>query len=234
MSPKSLQELGLKDEGQVVAGDALDNLPTFGSFTPPPQPGSYRFKLPADLSACYEVYDTPAKVPPQRVRIIFDQDHPLEIVQSIGNKHNGEAFQTRLSNEERPRGKDKAVIASDWDYLLRALGITTKPTAVLNGQKVPHNRGYIEATKPHGGKQFGGEIRYSWKCDERRNIRVETRDPATNARTGVQEVETQKGCGNAYYNDDVPNNPDGTKPLEITCQCGALLRAFANLDNIRA
>ena len=234
MSPKSLQELGLKDEGTIVTGDALADLPTFGTFTPPPQPGPFRFELPKDLTSCYEVYDTPSKVPPQRVRIIFDADHPLTIVQSMGGKYNGEPFQTRLSNEERPRGKDKAIVASDWDYLLRAFGVQTKPTRLVNGTKVPDNKGYIEATKPHARKQFGGDIRYSWKCGQDRNIRVATVDPATGARTGVQEVENQKGCGNSYYGDDVPKNPDGTTPLEITCQCGALLRAFANLDNIRA
>lgn len=234
MSPKSLQELGLKDEGTVVTGDTLADLPVFGTFTPPPQPGPFRFKLPTDLTTCYEVYDTPTKTPPQRVRLIFDQDHPLEILQSVGGKYNGQPFQTRLSNEERSRGKDKAIVASDWDYLLRALGIQTKPTRLVNGQKVPDNRGYIEATRPLAGREFGGDIRYSWKCDEKRNIRVATVDPQTNQRTGIQEVDSQRGCGNAFYGEDVPNNPDGTKPLEITCQCGALLRAFANLDNLRA
>jgi len=233
MSPKSLQELDLKDEGTVVAGDSLADLPTFGNFTPPPQPGPFRFKRPAALNTCYELYDTPAKVPPQRVRIIFDQDHPLEITQSAGGKYNGTPFLTRMSNEERSRGKDKAISASDWDYLLRALGETAKPTRLVAGAKVPDNRGYIETTKKHAGKEFGADIRYSWKCDDRRNIRVALTD-ATGARTGVQEVETQKGCGNAYYGDDVPKQPDGTTPLEITCQCGALLRAFANLDNLRA
>lgn len=233
MSPKSLQELGLKDEGQVVAGDALDTLPTFGGFTPPPQPGAYRFQLPKDIGSIYEVYDTPNKVPPQRVRIVFDADHPLEIVQGPGGRGVGEAFQTRLSNEERSRGKDKSIVASDWDYLLRALGITTKPTIMINGQKAVHNKGYITAMQGMQGKQFGADIRYSWRCGADRNIRVAETD-ATGARTGVKEVENQKGCGNGYYNEDVPNNPDGTKPLEITCTCGALLRAFANLDNIRA
>ena len=46
MSPKSLQDLGLKDEGTVVTGDTLADLPVFGTFTPPPQPGPFRFKLP--------------------------------------------------------------------------------------------------------------------------------------------------------------------------------------------
>lgn len=234
MSPKSLQELELKDEGTVVPGDALADLPTFGNFTPPPQPGAFRFKLPANLNSCYEAYDTPTKVPPQRVRILFDGDHPLEITQSQGAKYNGTPFQTRLSNEERKRGKDAAIVASDWDYLLRALGETTKPTRLVAGVKVPDNKGYIEATKKHAGKEFGGDIRYSWKCASDRNIRVEQKDPASGARTGVQEVENQKGCGNSFYGDDVPRQPDGTTPLEITCQCGALLRAFANLDNLRA
>jgi hypothetical protein len=110
----------------------------------------------------------------------------------------------------------------------------SKPTRLINGAKVPDNKGYIETTKKYAGKEFGGDIRYSWKCDDKRNIRVPTVDPQTGQRTGVQEVETQKGCGNAFYAEDVPKQPDGTTPLEITCQCGALLRAFANLDNLRA
>jgi hypothetical protein len=230
---KSLQDLNLKDEGTVVPGDALADLPTFGNFVPPPQPGPFRFKLPANLTSCYDVYDTPSKVPPQRVRILFDSDHPLEITQSTGGKYNGTPFQTRMSNEERSRGKDKSIVASDWDYLLRALGELAKPTRLVAGVKVPDNKGYIEITRKHAGKEFGGDIRYSWRCDDKRHIRVETKDAVSGARMGVQEVETQNGCGNAFYGDDVPRLPDGTTPLEITCQCGALLRAFANLDNLR-
>jgi len=232
MSPKSLSELGLKEDGQVVVGDALSDLPTFGTFVPPPQPGAFRFRLPAHLTGIWEVYDTPTKTPPQRIRAIFDQDHPLEIIQSLGGKYNGTPFQTRLSNEERPRGRDKAIIASDLDYLLRALKELTKPTILVNGQKLVHNRGYIEVLQKHGGKEFGGDIRYSWKCSKDRNIRVEVKDPS-GARMEVKELENQKGCDNSYYQDDVPKNPDGTTPTEITCQCGALLRCFANLDNMR-
>jgi hypothetical protein len=51
----------------------------------------------------------------------------------------------------------------------------------------------------------------------------------------VQVVEGKKGCGEAYYQEDVPKNADGQVPYEIQCgQCGALLRAFANLDNLRS
>ena len=51
----------------------------------------------------------------------------------------------------------------------------------------------------------------------------------------VQVVEGKKGCGEAYYQEDVPKSADGQVPYEINCgNCGALLRAFANLDNLRS
>ena len=219
---KSLQDLGLKDDTAFpTAGQDLAGLPEFGQFREPPQPGAYRFALPTDLSTLYEPYDTPTKVPPQRVRVIFDRDHPLTIVQSPQGRANGEPFETRLSNEERPRGKDKAIVASDWDYLIRALGVKQKPAG---------NKAYIQALLPHAGKQFGADIRYSWKCDPKRNIRV--KDQQGN----VVEVQGRPGCGNPYYQEDLPNGgkqPDGLVPTQIQCQCGALLRCFANLDNIR-
>jgi len=111
------------------------------------------------------------------------------------------------------------------DYLLRALTEKTSPKT---------NKEYAEALQRHGGKEFGADLRYSWQCSEKRNIRVAVLDPTTKQRTGVQEVEGKPGCGNSFYNEDVPNNPDGTKPHEVTCPCGALLRAFANLENFRA
>lgn len=219
---KSLQDLGLKDEALPTAGQALADLPEFGTFREPPQPGSYRFELPQDLSAIYDVFDS-AKLGAQRIRAVFDKDHPLMIVQSPGGAANSEPFETRLSNEERNRGKKgSGVVASDLDYLLKALGVMTKPTS---------NRGYVEALKVQGKKQFGAEIRFSWRCDEKRNIRVK------DAAGAIQEVEGKPGCGEAYYQEDLQNNgkgADGRVPTQIQCRCGAVLRAFANLDNIRA
>jgi hypothetical protein len=81
----------------------------------------------------------------------------------------------------------------------------------------------------HAGKEFGGDLRYSWRCDKTRDIR------ARDANGQVQTIEGKPGCGEAYYQEDVPKNPDGSTPYEVTCNnCGALLRAFANLDNIRS
>ena len=217
---KSLQELGLKDEALPTAGQDLSDLPEFGAFRIPPQPGPFRFKLPGDMSAIYDVFDTPQLTPPQRIRAVFDRDHPLLIVQSLNNRYNGEPFETRLSNQERPRGKDKSVVASDMDYLLRALKVDKKPGS---------NKAYVEALKAQGGKEFSADIRYSWKCSQDRNIRV--KDQAGN----VVEVENQKGCGESYYQEDVPQREaNGDVPTTITCQCGNVIRAFANLDNFRA
>lgn len=219
---KSLQDLGLKEEQLPTAGQALADLPEFGTFREPPQPGSYRFQLPDDMSAIWDVYDTPSKTPPQRVRGIFDKDHPLLIVQSAGGRDNGNPFETRISNEERSRGKDKSIVASDMDYLLRALKVKEKPAS---------NRAYIAVMMQQAKKQFGADIRYSWKCSVDRNIRV--RDEAG----AIQEVEGRKGCGTSYYQEDLEKggkDATGNVPTQIACQCGAVLRAFANLDNIRS
>jgi hypothetical protein len=219
---KSIQELAgqLKDEVLPTAGQELDDLPTFGGFAPPPPAGAYRFKLPADLSAVWDLIDVPDKQPPQRVRLNLDRDHPLLITQSPQGKSNNEPFETRLTNTERGRGKDKAVTASDMDYLLRALGEKAKPK---------NNREYMQMVQKHAGQEFGADLRYSWRCSKDRDIRV--RDNAGQ----VQVVEDKKGCGEAFYQEDVPKGVDGAVPYEITCGgCGALLRAFANLDNLRS
>lgn len=219
---KSIAELAgeLKDEVLPTSGQELDDLPIFGTFTPPPPPGAYRFQLPTDLSSIWDLIDVPDKTPPQRVRATFDRDHPLLILQSPGGKSNNEPFETRLTNNERGRGKDKAVTASDFDYVLRAVGEKTKPK---------NNTEYIRTLQRHAGKQFGADLRYSWRCSKDRDIR------ARDAAGQVQVVEGKKGCGESYYQEDVPKNAAGEVPYEITCgSCGALLRAFANLDNIRS
>jgi hypothetical protein len=219
---KSLQDLGLRDEALPTAGQALADLPEFGSFREPPQPGAYRFKLPTDMSSIWDVYDTPNKQGGQRIRAVFDKDHPLFILQSPGGRANNEPFETRISNEERPRGKDKSIIASDMDYVLRALKVATKPA---------NNRGYIDALKTQGGKEFGADIRYSWRCSTDRDIRVRDKD------NNIVPVDGRKGCGTAYYQEDLPSggkDAAGNVPTQIQCQCGAVLRCFANLDNIRS
>lgn len=222
---KSLSELELKDE-PLPAG-SLEDMPEFGGFSAPPQPGPYRFRLPSDLTKVWDVFDVTSKG--QRVKMVFDRDNPLLIIQSFDGKSNGDTFQTRLSNMERKRGKDGPEL-SDLDYLLKAL----EPTRT---DRPKSNKAYIESLKGHGGKEFAGDISYNYSCNEQKKIR---------AYVGEQLQELDKmGCGWRYYTGTGTPNPakktgyvgkqaDGTYPTEVTCQCGAVLRAFANLDNIRA
>jgi len=220
---KTLAELTseLQDEQLPTAGEELGDLPSFGGgFRDPLPVGSYRGKLPVDLQGCWDTFPTPEKRPPQRVKLILDNEHPIVITQSPQGKHNGEAYTTRLTNNERKRGKGGSVVASDFDYLLRAFKETAKPKT---------NSDYIKAVQKHAGKEFGFDIRYSWRCSKDRDIRV--RD----GNGQLQTVEGKKGCGAAYYLENVEKNADGSYPVEVNCdECGALLRAFDNLDNIRA
>lgn len=223
--PKSLNDLNLKDEALPTAGQPLDDLPTFGGTAPPPAPGAYRFRLPTDLT---QVWDTlsfaaangqPAK---ERIQMVLDQNHPLQIVQSPGGKENGNPFQTRLNNNERARGRQGSLgMHSDLDYLIAAFEPKrTKPKS---------NREYIEVVRAFGGREFGSDVRWSWGCSKERNIRVKDKEG------NIVEVENKKGCGERYYQEDVEKQPSGEYPLTIQCtKCGAALRAFGNLDNIRA
>ena len=212
---KSLSELDLKDE--KLPDLSLDDLPEFGGFADPPQPGSYRFKLP-DMQKVWDVYDSPKG---QRVRAVFDRDYPLTITASRDGSSNGEPFQTRLSNQERPRGKDKTLEISDLDYLLAAMGEKTKPKT---------NKEYITKVTSFSGREFGGDVAFSFSCNDQKNIRVQDNEGK------LQEVQNQMGCGKKYYMKDIQNmkGEDGKFPTLITCACGAALRTFANLDNIRA
>lgn len=221
---KSLNDLGLKEEA-LPEGDLTD-LPEFGSFTPPPQPGTYRFQLPRDLSGIWDVMDVTINgVTVQRIKAVFDKDHPLMIVSSANGKHVGEPFETRLSNVERKRGKKDGdgPLVSDLDYLLAALGEKDRPKT---------NRAYAQKLQTFGGKEFAGDVEYSWICNDKKNIRVK-RDP-NDPNSPTDEVEGQLGCGTKYYAKDVPKAADGTTPLNIICSCGNVVRAFANLQRLRA
>jgi hypothetical protein len=220
---KSLQELGLKDE-PLPATSALDDLPEFGGFRTPPQPGPFRFKLPADLSHAWDLITTEKG---QRVSLILDEHAPLQIIQSLGSRYNGEPFHTRLTNNERNRGSN--VVASDLHYLLKAFGEKAAPAT---------NTLWIKAVSAQAGKEFGADISYNYSCNPNRNKRV--------ADGSGQVIETnEKGCGWRYYSGEgqmnankkigyVGKQGNGEYPTEVQCQCGAVLRAFGNLDNLRA
>jgi hypothetical protein len=226
MSGKGLQDLGLKDE--KLPEQTYDDLPEYGSYTPPPQPGKYRFRTAADLSKTFETFDVDNNgTPRQELRVIFDKDAPLTIIAAVGallQQYVGAEFQTRLSTVRRKRGE---VEASDLDFYFKAMGYKSRPAGLKEtAQRVMETR----------NKEFTSEITYNWSCDNKKNIWV------ANAEGKRVEVENQKGCGKRYYQDDktkkdeqkIHRQEDGTYPLEISCTCGAVVRAFANLDNMTA
>ncbi len=229
----NINTLGLKNE---KVGENIDyaNIPEQmgGQFPDPPQPGAYRFKIPTKVDDIWEPFDkTTGKNPGQRIAAVFDESHPLTIVQSPKGEKNGEPFQCRINNAERKRGKKDDPTApevSDMDYLLRdAFGVTAKP---------PTNVAYAQEFMKHGGQEFSADIEWSWFCNDNKDIRVD------NGQGGTQTVEGTKGCGTRYYQKDIekvpanPEDPNSAKvfPLRITCgQCNAQLRAFPNLTRFR-
>lgn len=222
MAGKSLNELNLKDEALPDLDYA--SVPEFGGWAPPPQPGAYRFALPKDLSKVWEAYEKDGK---QFVRAVFDKDAPLVITQAKDQKYVGDPFETRISNQTRPRGREKVEV-SDMDLVLKAVGQTSRPKG---------NKGYIEVMKAQVGKEFGADITYSWNCAEDRVQRV-LDDQGKN----IENPNGKKGCGKKFYQDDrtakpeqkITRQPNGEYPYEIQCPCGGIVRAFANLDNIRS
>lgn len=212
---KSLQELGLKDE--ALPEQDLNDLPEFGGFQPPPPPGTYRFRVPNPVGNAFDLADTDKG---QRITVIFGADNPLVITQATRPALINTPFQTRLSGKERKRGKDGPEV-SDLDYLDKAMGQTTRSKS---------NREVAQRVLGYGSKEFAADLTYSWACSEKRDIYVKDAAGAT------VKVEGTKGCGAKYYQDrDVKKDETtGEYPYEITCSCGALVRAFANLDRIRA
>lgn len=226
-----LAELSLTNE-QV--GEAIDygTMPDqMGGFTEPPQPGNYRFRLPAKLDAIWEKFDHPNGKPPGvRIRARFDSANPLTIIQSPQGAYDNDPFETSITNAERRRGKRDDTTApyiSDMDYINRDVwGLTTKPAG--------GNAGYAQEFMKHAGTEFGATVTWNWFCNPKKNIYTD------NGQGGMTEID-QKGCSTSYYMKDVekvpsnPQDPNSPKvyPLRITCQCGANVRAFANLEQFK-
>lgn len=228
-----LSDLGLSPE---AVGETLDygSMPDqLGSYTPLIQPATYRFRLPKDLSGVWDKFEhTNTNKPGTRIRAVFDDNNPLIIVQSPGGEHDGEPFTTRISNAERKRGKKddtNAPYISDMDYINR--DVWDLPGKPGNGSNIA----YLQEFSKHGGTEFSAEVTWNWFCNPNKDIY------ADNGQGALQQVTGQKGCGTSYYQRDVEkvraNPEDPNSPLvfpeRITCQCGANVRAFANLGNFK-
>lgn len=233
----------LNDLGTTPLDDQVDmaNLPDQSrQFPDPPQPGSYRFRMPRLTPANFEPVQTD-KGP--KVKVKFDDNAPLLIVQSPGGVTNNEPFTTQLSNVTRERGKKgSGTFASDWDYLNQALGHTTRPAT---------NKAFAEQliadSQKEGGAEFGADVEFNWHCNNSRDAYFPKLDPATqqpttelekipavDPTTGQPTGKFHQGCGTRYYQKDV-DKVDGKYPVRIICKkCTAQVRAFANLTRFRA
>lgn len=211
----SINELAhLKFSSDAIDVD-LDNLPSQGGLIiPPPQPGIYRFKIPAGLARGMETIQTDVG---QRFVVILRDDLALQ------NVTLNQPYPTRISNQERAVGKDGQK-ASDMAFLLHALGITVdKPT----------NKGYAEAMLKAQGLEFLAFNDLTARCNPKTDV----------YKQGDGKIEGLKGCGAAYATRSYTKR-DGTTVSEIpkegtqfatefTCSCGALIRCFGQLSKFR-
>lgn len=247
--------MNLSDLGTTALNDSVDmeHLPEqMGSFAPPPPPGPYIWELSPLSGANFDKVDSEAHG--ARVKVKFDANAPLVIRQSPGGLHDGEPFQTTITNVPRARGKaEDAPKVSDWDYLNAALGHKTRPAS---------NRAFADQLLADAQRraQFGADIEWSWNCSAERDAYFDDgqggSQPAPDPNSAGQNL---KGCGCRYYQgttDKAATPPDSaTKgkagtvgkrnvagegepprleyPLRIECGCGAIVRGFANLTRFR-
>lgn len=248
----TLQEVLSQVAGEAVEAPVnFDDLPEqFGARVDPLQPGSYRFKLPTDLTQIWkplldldinyrDAAGNEQTRKGKRVMAVFEGNSPLLIVQSPDGTRNGEAFRWSTSNVERWRDRDHTQKACDLDYLLRALGVTTHPG-------FGNNQGYMEALMQHGaGKEFGAEATISWYCNPKRPIYAEF-DDGQGGRT-VQEVPHVMGNGQRYTTREVQRDANGNYPVSIPVSIQAtdpatgqpvvytaIVRGFNDLTSLRA
>ena len=204
-----INDLDLGDDKLQVD---YDNVPEqIEGFGPPPPPGTYRFRLPSDLSVVWDTFD--ATNLGKRLAAVFQGENSLTITQSPTGDYDGASFRTRITNAERKRNKEGAM-ASDMLYLLRALGDEARPAG---------NKGYADALTKHAGQEFRADVEWSAWCNDQKPKRSLNEDGST------ATIDAEVGCGKRYYQRDIPRN-EGAYADRFFCEdCDNLLYAFPNL-----
>lgn len=222
----------LKTEGQEPAID-YDNLPEErGQYVPPPQPGDYRFKLPADLTKNWDLGEYEKDGQKYQVAtMVFNDDAPLTIVQAAQKANEqfvGQSPWVRISTRRRKRGKDGPEV-SDTTYLARALDPKARPQSIKD---------FIEFFRKQGGREFVAAGEYTGFCNPKKPAKVQLEDPQTHEVTLEIKQDAQgnpvNGCGNNYYQSDWPKGADGLFASTMTCGCGALIYPFFQLARFRS
>lgn len=251
MPAKSLQEVLAALKKEDIPQDIPEEIPEErGEFREPPQPGSYRFRMPVALENCFDLVEVTQKdgegkpvlgpdgkaLTYQRVNLILDGPNALVITQSPGGKRTGEPFTTRISNIERPRfaGKGATVKVSDMTYLLRAVAPDARPRT---------NQEFIDlCTQLLSNREFGADVEWSGFCNDKKDayFQFEAEDGGGGVvyETAKAEgtSENVKGCGTRVYQSKWPHDANGYAE-RMQCPkpgCGAWLRPFAQLVRFKA
>jgi hypothetical protein len=219
--------MSLNDLSTTPIADAVDfnDLPEqMGGYAPPPQPGPKRFKL-SKLGP--DNFDKVTSTDyGERVKVKFDGNAPLVILQSTLEGEVGDPFTTVLTNVPRKRGKgEDAPVASDMDYLLKALKVAERP-------KTMH--GYADALmiQSNQAAEFTADIEWSARCAPERDAQWPDGNGGFYGAADASN-QPQKGCGTRVYQRDLPK-VDGKYQDRVLCpKCGASVRAFANLTRFR-
>lgn len=209
----------------------FDTMPTGigASFTEPPQPGTYQFRLPPSeaLYSCFEKVNDLNQG--ERIAAV------LKDAAVLWNITRNESYGTRFTNVIRYITRDKVELAiSDMALLLKAVD------SIPDGNS---NAAYANALIKAGGRQFLADNTLTANCAPARDTY------AHNETTGRTEIRTGiKGCGQRYRVEGytprgggkpvfaIPHDQDDPSKvaLRFTCTCGASLRAWPQLQGFRS
>lgn len=215
-----INDLNLKEEDIVPDYNEIPE--EFGQRTPPPQPGTYVFKLPEDLTSVWEPFEANINgEQKQRIRAVLRDEHALIM---SGNGRENEPFGAYISGAERPRGKERTPV-SDLTYLVRCFG-----------EKPRTPKEHATALIKHGGESFRADVEWSAYCNPKKDAYFEVKetDDDGNEVIVTKQVEGTQGCSENYYQQDIPRDEHGLYQQRFTCgKCGASLMAFPSLRNFK-
>lgn len=215
----NINELGLLDETLPVDTKNLPEQPQGFELL---QPGNgYTFVLP-DSEILSEAFDVIQTANGQRLEVTFGGKASLKTT-------TGARVFTRIDNKEFTAGKKgEEKLTSNLAYLLTALG-----AVVTKG-----NKSYADAILAHAGESFVADWTWTAYCNPKEKIYNEA---------GGREEKL--GCGAEYaigaYTKKkdqkqvigIPKDEDGRYAEHFICStedCGAAMRAFGKIRNIRA
>jgi hypothetical protein len=224
-----LNSLQLRDDVVDEIPADMDLPEQMGAPAPTLMPGVDLFRLPATLPQLWDVLDEKVKdgngqetgATVQRLKLKFDRDNPLVV---IGGPRDGQVLQATITTVPRKRGKkdSDAPSVADMTYLLRE--------CLQDKTVIKSNKDWVNALNKHANAVVRLEHGLSGYCNPEKVRYIDVLDAEGNA-TGetVPDPSGLKGCGKRHYTQAF-KNPDGTYATETGCECGAVVRGFAQIE----